>query len=146
MLLKMLLVWPAHYRRGTESLIVYTAGSNEQKKNKKIKTDQNKTRSGAVYFSVGSMCFIPPSSSVLKMKTCFSLGFSHCFCLKSTEKENPWFRTDHYNKNIKCMPLKVQEVEARAFSHKAEKAKMEGITSCLFKPHPSHRSFLCILL
>jgi len=37
MLIKMLLVWPAHYRRGTESLIVYTAGSNEQKKIK-VKT------------------------------------------------------------------------------------------------------------
>lgn len=75
------------------------------------------------------------------MKTCFSLGFSHWFCLKSTEKENPRFRTDHYNKNIKWMPLKIREVEACAFSHKAEKAKMEGITSCLFKPR---RSFLCI--
>lgn len=40
------------------------------------------------------------------------------------------------------MPLKVREVEARAFSRKAEKAKMEGVTSFLFKPH---RSFLCIL-
>lgn len=52
-MLRMLLVWPAHYRRGTESLVVYIAGSNEQKKKtNKTKTDHNKTRSGAVYFQL----------------------------------------------------------------------------------------------
>lgn len=89
--------------------------SRKKKPTTKTKKDHNKTRSGAVYFSVGSKCFFPPSSSVLKMKTCFSLGFSHCFCLKSTEKENPWFRTGHYkNNSIKCMLLKMWEVEAHA--------------------------------
>lgn len=70
----MLLVWPAYYRKGTESLVVYIAGSNEQKK-----TDQNKTRSSAVYFPVEITCFFPPSSSILKVKPAFPWDFLIAF-------------------------------------------------------------------
>lgn len=118
----MLLVWPAYYRRGTESLVVYIAGSNEQKK-----TDQNKTRSSAEYFSVGSKCFFPPSSSVLKVKPAFPWDFLIAFAWSQPKRKIRGLGQT-ITKIIASSACLSKREMYMPFSNRAEKAKNGGHT------------------